>query len=206
MDLGNLVRRGQKRFPRGIPGGSAFIFSEAAHQSQRPAGQGGGPESGKSKQVAVTLCLASQQASSAEFFSTKPNFGFKLEALMIDTLFRPWAYLVASLLLLGCMTPPPPRPPGVIQVRLQRDGFQLLRNGEEISVVRPKLRNVEKWKLVQDDTAIAIKSRSDPHGPAAIELFDVDTGELKERVMTYGIAAGRPHWARGFEDWGNSVD
>jgi hypothetical protein len=125
---------------------------------------------------------------------------------MIDTLFRPLAYLVAFLLLSGCMTPPPPRPPGVIQVRLQRDGFQLLRNGEVISVVRPKLPNVEKWKLVQDDTAIVIKSRSDPYGPAAIELFDVDTGELKESVMTYGIAAGRPHWARGFEDSGNSVD
>ena len=111
------------------------------------------------------------------------------------------AFLVA-----GCMTPPPPRPPGIVQVRLQRDGFQLLRNGEVLCVVRPKLRNVEKWKLVQDDSAIVIKSRSGPHGPAAIELFDVDTGELKETVMTYGIAAGRPSWARGFEDWGNSVD
>jgi hypothetical protein len=125
---------------------------------------------------------------------------------MIRTLFRPLVCLAIFLLLSGCMTSPPPRPAGIVQVRLQRDGFQLLRNGEEVSVVRPKLRNVEKWKLVQGDTAIVIKSRSSPHGPAAIELFDVDTGELKESVMTYGIAAGRPHWARGFEDWGNSVD
>ena len=125
---------------------------------------------------------------------------------MIRTFSRRLVSLAAFLLLSGCMTPPPPRPPGIVQVRLQRDGFQLLRNGEVVSVVRPKLRNVEKWKLVQDDTAIAIKSRSDPYGPAAIELFDVDTGELKARVMTYEIAAGRPHWARGFEDWGNSVD
>ena len=125
---------------------------------------------------------------------------------MMHTLFRPSVCLLACLLILGCMTPPPPRPPGVVQVRLQRDGFQLLRNGEVVSVVRPKLRNVEKWKLVQNDTAIVIKSLSSPDGPAAIELFDVDTGELKEIVMTYGIAAGRPHWARGFEDWGNSVD
>ena len=125
---------------------------------------------------------------------------------MIHTLFRPLACLVAFTLLSGCMTPPPPRPAGVVQVRLQRDGFQLLRNGEITSVVRPKFRNVEKWKLVQNDTAIVIKSRSDPFGPAAIELFDVDTGALKETVMTYGIAAGRPNWARGFEDFGNSVD
>ncbi len=125
---------------------------------------------------------------------------------MMHTLFRPFVCLLVCLLVSGCMTPPPPRPPGVVQVRLQRDGFQLLRKGEVVSVVRPKLRNVEKWKLVQDDTAIVIKSRSDPHGPAVIELFDVDTGELRQSVMTYGIAAGRPHWARGFEDWGNSVD
>ena len=125
---------------------------------------------------------------------------------MIRTLFPPLACLVTFLLISGCMTPPPPRPPGVVQVRLQRDGFQLLRNGEIISVVRPKHRNVEKWKLVRNETAIVIKSRSDPYGPAAIELFDVDTGELKEIVMTYGIAAGRPNWARGFEDSGNSVD
>jgi hypothetical protein len=126
---------------------------------------------------------------------------------MIRMIFRPVVCLVVFLLLSGCsITAPPPRRPGVVQVRLQRDGFQLLRNGEVVSVVRPKLHNVEKWKLVNDDTAIVIKSRTDPYGPAAIELFDVDTGELKETVMTYGIAAGRPNWARGFEDFGNSVD
>jgi hypothetical protein len=116
--------------------------------------------------------------------------------------------LVALLLAVaGCAIPSePPKPPGVVQVRLQRDGFQLLRNGEVLCVVTPKYRNVEKWKLVQDDTAIAIKSRSDPYGPAAIELFDVDTGKLIQRVMTYQIAAGRPAWLRGFEDHGNSVD
>jgi hypothetical protein len=117
------------------------------------------------------------------------------------------ACLLTFLLLGGCMTPPPPRPPGVVQVRLERGGgFQLLRNGEILCVVHPKYPRVEKWKLVQQDTAIAIKSRGDPYGPAAIELFDVDTGELKEKVMTYGIAAGRPQWARGFEDAGDSFN
>jgi hypothetical protein len=127
---------------------------------------------------------------------------------LFQALFGPLAFacLLAFLPVAGCVTPPPPRPPGVVQVRLQKDGFQLLRNGVVLCVVTPKYRNVEKWKLVQENTAIAIKSRSDPYGPAAIELFDVDTGELKESVMTYAIAAGRPTWARGFEDWGNSVD
>ena len=159
--------------------------------------------------IAVTFpaCqIGTRLGGSAELFSPKKNLGFRLQSLMIRTLFRFLSCLAAFLLLSGCMTSPPPRPAGVVQVRLQRDGFQLLRNGEEVSVVRPKLRNVEKWKLVQGDTAIVIKSRSSPHGPAAIELFDVDTGELRESVMTWGIAAGRPNWARGFEDWGNSVD
>jgi hypothetical protein len=65
---------------------------------------------------------------------------------------------------------------------------------------------VEKWKLVQQDTAIAIKSRSGPHGAAAVELFDVDTGELKESVMSYGLAAGQPAWARGFQDNADSIE
>ncbi len=114
--------------------------------------------------------------------------------------------LLALLPLSGCMTPPPPRPPGVIQVRMERDGFQLLRNGKVLCVVHPKYPRVEKWKLVQEDTGIAIKSRGDPYGPAAVELFDVETGERKEIVMTWGLFGGRPSWARGFEDSGNSVD
>jgi hypothetical protein len=106
-----------------------------------------------------------------------------------------------TLPLVGCMTAPaPPRPAGIVQVRLEKDGFRLLRNGRTISVVHPKLPNVERWKLVQNDTAIAIKSRAGQHGPAAIELFDVDTGELKETVMTSALFAGQPAWARGFED------
>lgn len=100
----------------------------------------------------------------------------------------------------------PAKPAGVVQVRLEKDGFRLLRNGRTVSIVHPKLPNVEKWKLVQNDTAIAIKSRSSLHGPAAIELFDVDTGELKESLMTYSLFAGQPAWARGFDDSGNSFD
>jgi hypothetical protein len=127
---------------------------------------------------------------------------------MIRTFFRPYGLicLVALLPLSGCMTPPPPRPPGVVQVRLERGGFQLLRNGKVLSVVRPKYPRVEKWKLVRQDTAIVIKSRSGPYAPAAVELFDVETGELKEIVMTYGLAAGQPAWARGFQDAGDSID
>jgi hypothetical protein len=127
---------------------------------------------------------------------------------LFDALSHPLALacLLTFLPLSGCMTPPPPRPPGVIQIRLEKGGFQLLRNGKVLCVVHPKYPKVEKWKLVQQDTAIAIKSRSDPYGPAAVELFDVDTGERKEIVMTYGLAAGQPAWARGFEDAGSSVD
>jgi len=108
---------------------------------------------------------------------------------------------LAPLLIVGCITTSaPPSPMGVVQVRVEKDGFRLLRNGKTVSVVHPKLPNVEKWKLVRNDTAIAIKSRAGQHGPAAVELFDVDTGELKETVMTYALFAGQPAWARGLED------
>jgi hypothetical protein len=127
---------------------------------------------------------------------------------LFNALFRPFAFacLMAFLALSGCMTPPPPSPPGIIQVQREKNGFQLLRNGKVLCVLHPKYPKVERWKLVQQGTAFAIKSRGDPFGPAAVELFDVDTGERKEIVMTYGLAAGQPAWARGFEDYGDSVD
>jgi hypothetical protein len=134
---------------------------------------------------------------------TKANFGISFGSLMkfSPAFLLPLALVLLASLIVGCATTAPPtRPAGVVQVRPQKDGFQLLRNGRTISVVHPKLPNVEQWKLVQNDTAIAIKSRSGPHGPAAVELFDVDTGELKETLMTYSLFAGQPAWARGFED------
>jgi hypothetical protein len=106
-----------------------------------------------------------------------------------------------ALVIGGCASPPP-SPPGVIQVWAEPPNVRLLRNGKTLSVLHPKLPNVEAWKLVQNGTAIVIKSRGQRHQPAAIELFDTSTGKLIDGVMTmtYSLAPGHPAWARGLED------
>jgi hypothetical protein len=108
---------------------------------------------------------------------------------------------LAPLLIVGCITTSaPPNPGGVVQVWIEQSSVRVLRDGKTLSVIKPKLPRVEQWKLVQNDTAIVIKSRSSNQDPAAVELFDISTGALKERLMTFSLYTGQPTWARGFED------
>jgi hypothetical protein len=108
---------------------------------------------------------------------------------------------LAPLLMAGCITPSaPPNPGGIVQVWVEQSSVRVLRNGRTLSVIHPKLPNVEQWKIVQNETAIVIKSRASNEGPAAVELFDISTGTLKETLMTYALYTGQPSWARGFED------
>ena len=65
-------------------------------------------------------------------------------------------------------------------------------------MIHPKLPNVEAWRIVYNQSAIVIKSRGLKSQPAAIELFDVNTGALIDSVMTYSLYTGQPAWARGF--------
>jgi hypothetical protein len=108
---------------------------------------------------------------------------------------------LTPLLMAGCMTASaPPNPGGVVQVWVEQSSVRVLRNGKTLSVIKPKLPNVERWKLVQNDAAIVIKSRASRRDPAAIELFDISTGALKQQLMTFSLYTGQPSWARGFED------
>ena len=108
---------------------------------------------------------------------------------------------LAPLLMVGCMTPSaPPNPGGVIQVWVEPSSVRVLRNGQTLSVIKPKMPKVERWKLVQNDTAIVIKSRASNAGPAAIELFDISTGALIQSLMSFSLYTGQPAWARGLED------
>jgi hypothetical protein len=106
---------------------------------------------------------------------------------------------LALLHLAGCASPPP-NPGGVVQVWVEESGVRVLRNGKTLCVVHPKLPRVEQWKLVENGNAIVVKSRERPESFAAVELFDTNTGALKERLMTYAFYTGRPAWAEGFED------
>ena len=108
---------------------------------------------------------------------------------------------LAPLLMVGCMTPSaPPNPGGVIQVWVEALSVRVLRNGQTLSVIKPKMPRVEHWKLVQNDTAIVIKSRASNVGPAAVELFDIGTGALIDSLMSHSLYTGQPAWARGLED------
>lgn len=38
------------------------------------------------------------------------------------------------------------------------------------------------------------------HGPATVELFDVRTGTLRDKVLAFAIQTRLPKWARGIQD------
>ena len=109
---------------------------------------------------------------------------------------------VVPILMAGCITTTaPPKPAGVVQVWIEHPGaVRVLRNGQTLCIIHHRLPKVEQWKVVRNDTAIVIKSRASNEGPAAVELFDISTGALIERLMTFSLYTGRPSWAEGFED------
>ena len=108
---------------------------------------------------------------------------------------------VSTVLMVGCMTiSAPPNPPGVVQVWVEPLGIRVLRNGEPVSFIKPKYRNVERWRYALNETAIVVKSRGRRNTPAAVQLFDIESGELKAELMTFELYSGQPAWARGFEE------
>ncbi len=71
--------------------------------------------------------------------------------------------------------------------------------GRTVSTVRTAAPNVENFHFTNKKKQIVVKSRGN-HGPATVELFDVQTGTLRDKVLAYAIENGQPHWARGMQD------
>jgi len=144
------------------------------------------------------------RSSLSKSFCKIANFGltFELSMNFPSAFLSPVALVcLAPLLMVGCVTTSaPPSPGGIVQVWVEQSSVRILRNGKTLCVIKPKLPRVEQWKLVQNDTAIVIKSRASNRDPAAVELFDIGSGALKERLMTFSLYTGQPTWARGFED------
>jgi hypothetical protein len=86
-----------------------------------------------------------------------------------------------------------------VQVRVEQSQVRLLRNGKTIAVCRTQLPEIEKWKLINGNRQIVVKSRG-RHGPAAVELFNVVDGSLADKVIAFAIDDGKPEWAHGFEE------
>ena len=118
---------------------------------------------------------------------------------------KPRPVILATLAVLlvlgtGCALSPATKkgyPP--LDVSVEQAGVRLLRRGMTICLIRTELPNVERWEIINRNTEIVIKSRGE-RGPAAIELFDTQSGILKGKVMEYAIHNGQPSWASGFEN------
>lgn len=100
----------------------------------------------------------------------------------------------------GCtVSPAPRRGYPAVDVSVEPAGVRLLRRGMTVCLIRTQLPHVERWEIINRNTEIVIKSRGD-RGPAAVELFDTQTGILKSKVMAHAIYNGQPDWAQGFEE------
>ncbi len=86
-----------------------------------------------------------------------------------------------------------------VQVQVEQSQVRLLRNGKTIAICRTQLPEIEKWKLINGNRQIVVKSRG-RHGPPAVELFNVADGSPADKVMAFAITNGKPEWARGFEE------
>jgi hypothetical protein len=107
------------------------------------------------------------------------------------------AWLVSGV---GCVITPAARKGYArLDVSVEPAGVRLLRRGMTVCLIRTQLPHVEKWEIINRNTEIVIKSREE-RGPAAVELFDTQTGIVKGKVMAYAIYNGQPGWAQGFED------
>ena len=75
----------------------------------------------------------------------------------------------------------------------------ITQGGRTVSSLKTAAPNVETYRFTPGQKQIVIKSRGN-HGPATVELFDVHSGVLRDKVLAYAIRGGRPSWARGMED------
>ena len=71
--------------------------------------------------------------------------------------------------------------------------------GRVVCTVRTAAPNVETYRFTDGQRQLVVKSRGN-HGPATVELFDVATGVLRDKVLAFAIKNGRPEWARGMQD------
>jgi hypothetical protein len=77
-----------------------------------------------------------------------------------------------------------------------------IKHGKEtVSVVRTGLPNVEETRFINQDgeRMIAVKSRAE-HGPALLELFDVQTGIRRDKILAYKVKGGKPAWAAPWKE------
>lgn len=100
----------------------------------------------------------------------------------------------------GYANPGRPQAPGAGMTAVVGQGQVTVMQGDRVvSTLRTAAPNVEAQHFTADQQQIVIKSRGN-HGAANVELFDVRTGVLRDKVLAYAIENGQPAWARGMEE------
>lgn len=93
----------------------------------------------------------------------------------------------------------PPGSGGAMTAVVGQGQVIVMQGGQVVSTLRTAAPNVEAQHFTAGQQEIVIKSRGN-HGAANVELFDVRTGILRDKVLAYAIENGQPAWARGMED------
>ncbi len=88
---------------------------------------------------------------------------------------------------------------GVMRAEVGQGQVTIMQGGRVISTLRTAAPNVEGHHFRSGQQQMVVKSRGN-HGPATVELFDVRTGTLRDKVLAFAIQNGQPEWARGMQD------
>lgn len=89
--------------------------------------------------------------------------------------------------------------PGAVTAVVGQGQIRIMNGGRTVSTIRTAAPNIEKHHFTNGKQQMVVKSRGN-HGPATVELFDVQTGALRDKVLAYSIEYGNPSWARGMQD------
>lgn len=88
---------------------------------------------------------------------------------------------------------------GPLRASVGQGQITFTRDGRTVSTIRTAMPNIETWHYTSGQRQVVTKSRGN-HGPATVELFDVQTGTLRGKVLAFAIQHGEPAWARGMQD------
>ena len=88
---------------------------------------------------------------------------------------------------------------GAIRASVGQGKVTISQGNKVISTIRTASPNIERHFFTRGNKQIVIKSRGN-HGPATVELFDVQTGSLRDKVLAFAIRNGQPEWAAGLQD------
>jgi hypothetical protein len=97
------------------------------------------------------------------------------------------------------VNPGHPQGYGAMTAQVGQGQVTIMQGGQVVSTLRTAAPNVEEHHFRSGQQQMVVKSRGN-HGPATVELFDVRTGILRDKVLAFAIQNGQPDWARGMQD------